>query len=222
VKFTELYEEHLDISADETWELIERDCQPFLREWNGKILWRGIKDTREKVLKLPVRQDRKPRDTATVIHKALNFAFKKNGFTANRENSIFCSGSLSGLSTYGDAYAVFPIGEYAISWSPDVNDWTEDFAASEWITAEGLDLIRKIGWGKVDKLSSHHIKLYGSSGLVKYIQHNYKNTDINAAIASRNEIMIHCDKYYAIRKPTSYDYSWSVTELVNKNFRKAS
>jgi len=127
----DLYENNHKEEIVRAWSLIQRDCQPFLLESNNKPLYRGINDlntveSRVSFTKLTVHQERIPRDTNPFEHEYVIKAMKDAGFNAHRGNSIFCQASTVGLYDYGEVYVIFPIGDFNVTWSNVIVDWTED------------------------------------------------------------------------------------------------
>lgn len=84
------------------------------------------------------RAHRQPKDTSRRIHQIITAAFANAGFVANRDNSIFATGNKNEAAGYGSyvgtypkeistTYAVYPMGNYDYTWSPEVKDFTNIF-----------------------------------------------------------------------------------------------
>lgn len=117
-----------EVTDPDYMNMVRRDCKPFLEQSGDKKVYRGIrKNYSEVFFKVTVRQDRKPLSFNSVEHALLIDAFEKGGFTANRNNSMFCTGSLRHAKSYGTAYEVYPIGYFSFTWSPEVYDLTREF-----------------------------------------------------------------------------------------------
>lgn len=132
----ELFEQKLanllEIDRDERKQIHEaitivlRDCQPWIRESKGKIVYRGSSDKGE-IARVPVRKDRKPLDSDEDYHGTLKAIIKKAGKSATRDNAVFVSGSLRTAKTFtrgesAQTYIVFPIGDFKYTWSTVVED----------------------------------------------------------------------------------------------------
>lgn len=116
-------------------QVVEEKCQPFLkaagidtskpvRDW--PVLYRGSDRFINVPYKIvPVRTDRRPRDTPKETHHKFNDIIAKAGGVANRTNSIFTSGDPSAASGYGDhLYLVFPVGNFHYTYATGIHDWT--------------------------------------------------------------------------------------------------
>ena len=153
-------------------EFMKTNCKEWLSQTNNgdAIVFRGLKTPTEKfeiAFTKPTRTDRKPRDSSAEDHELFNKLIKDAGLVANRENSIFVSGSFShalgfSRSEWDDPYAVIPIGNFNYTWSDDLKDWTECAAGHS-----------------IENLLKDH--LFGDD-----------NT-LQKAILSSNEIMISCN-----------------------------
>ena len=169
-------------------ELIMQNCGPFLRQIKSlktDILYRGVNgiDTSKLMVKLPCPVNRRPLDTDIDIHIAADEWFLKNTGIKYRSNAVFTTGDSFVASGFGTSVcAVFPKGEFSFCYSKVVGDMTDYLNINtDASLPEGIAEISK-------KLK-----------LGKYKQ----NLNLRAAIKSGNEIMIHCDSYYAIIIPTS-------------------
>lgn len=126
MRLFEISDEEQGVS--EFFKTISIDCAPFFKEMGGlkniqnNPLFRGIKKSIDTAIKTDINQNRLPVDTPEAIHEEFVEAFSQAGFKANRNNSMFCTGSLEQAENYGIPYIIFPVGEYDITWSPDVID----------------------------------------------------------------------------------------------------
>lgn len=159
-----------DTEAAELAEYIKKNCQPFLEQINNQIMdyrmFRGTFKQIEEWNVFPVRQDRRSRDIPSATNDRLIKAFAKNGFKANRNNSVFCSGNTDVIYNYGSsAVCVFPIGEFSFTWSDPIDDLYIHMDAMEY---------------------------FDKSDYTDYIKKYYQDTDLKAAIKSKSEIMVAC------------------------------
>lgn len=117
-------------SLDEFKELIEKQCQPFLKLVGGidnalsdNALYRGInRPTWESTYK--VRKDREPRNSGVALHNALNDVLVKQTGIKHRSESIFVTGSKIDAREYGSVHFVFPVGDFQFAYVEDVADLT--------------------------------------------------------------------------------------------------
>lgn len=147
---------------------IEKNCQSYLKQnpdWKTKPLYRGtevLRDDKARIINSPT--DRRPVDTSKELHNMFVKAFKDAGFIANRNNSIFCSGNIH-VEYYGKLCIVFPIGDFDFTWSPHISD--------------------------LYGIATHWDKSNTEEDAVKFIKDRYIDTDLQKAVKSENEIMLH-------------------------------
>ena len=178
MKITELFEsEQVADNFDDMVKLIKRDCQPFLKEGKHYLVFRGMKNKAE-YFKQSVRQDRLSKNMPKAAHNLIDEWFEeKFGFKA-RSTAVFAVGDFHTARAYGPVYAIFPIGDFKYVWSGAVNDLFADILP--YIEDDDPKLLKN----SIDKFMSNAA---------------YKNKNLLDGIDSNNEIMIHCDKYYAFR-----------------------
>lgn len=152
----------------------ERSFGKFLADCSESIaamqeakgfLYRGLAESGSKN-KLPSiflgrpRLSRSPMDTQKDIQQEFDSILTKNGFTATRSNSIFCSGNVGQASSYGSIYLIFPKNGYQITWSSLVKDFTNDVAGmidepkqlyhkelvKSWKLIDELDILEHKSW----------------------------------------------------------------------------
>lgn len=181
-------------------------CEPYLESIKfdpTKMLWRGMNLPYQRkrgstgasgIHNVP--KNRKPIDTMDVVHSYLdNYLEDKLGHKF-RSNALFCSGNKGMAEPYGKLYAIFPIGDFEYAWSQNYHDATLRIAdAVEHIT--GIDLFYDTNVTNdslTDEQKSEIERVLG--GVLDSAK--YKNTGLIAAIKSGHEIMINCEKYYAL------------------------
>ena len=164
--------------AKERIELIWKKCQPFLKQMkssnfeNENLLYSGRR-TGSQFAKKKVRKNRRPKDTPLDIHEWVDeWFYNKFGIRA-RSNTVFCINNRNYAMTYGKAYVVFPIGKFEVIWSHAIEDLydkaTMDMGLEYW---------------KNDFLSTY--------------TKTYKKGDLQGALKSGHEIMLHCKEYYML------------------------
>lgn len=179
-------EDYFTLSLEE---LLRRDCSDFINEIrDDDFLFRGMnnpsKGAKIHSMKTPlgepainfyekkVRTERRPLNTPPHIQVLVDEWFYKKFGVQPRSSGLFCVGEPLNDFVYGPSYIIFPIGKFRYIWSPTVFDFFEDFLGDKVnVTAEEIE----------EFLS----------------EQNYKMTDLDKAIDSRNEIMVLCERYYA-------------------------
>ena len=128
-------EEEFDQKINETVQLIKKDCAPYLAARGKTRLYRGLKNLDTKttvfkdgendnklVLNIPVRKNRNAKDSAAWLHNALG-NFTKEAYGKNyRTEAVFAAGSTDTASAYGQAFQIFPKGDFDYIWSPYILD----------------------------------------------------------------------------------------------------
>ena len=99
---------------------IQEKCGQFLEQSKGQPLYRGyggviasvFSGTRE----ISIRKDRKPRDTNIYVHALLDAYFQKKFGVKVRSEGLFTTGDRQISTKYGQAYYVFPVGDFKFIW----------------------------------------------------------------------------------------------------------
>lgn len=132
-------------------------------------IYRGFVNRPKVGVILKTRKDRKPRDSSIELHNEADEYFFKKFGIKFRSQSIFCTGDIQSAKKYGKVAKIKPIGDSQICWSPKCFDLIEK-EDFHWMTTEEFILENEYQIGNLDK-----------------------------AIESGNEIMIHCDRYEIIQ-----------------------
>lgn len=163
--------------------LIETNCSEVLEaiKWAGSFLYRGTKKGTLPAYHGRSRNNRRTAATLPDYQVEIDKQFLANGFTAIRSNSIYCTGFIKQANIYtgregdnGAIYMVFPLNGFSFTWSPKVQDLFSDMRRDMAIDER----------------------------FVPYYE--YQDTNLPAAIASDNEIMIH-GEYYAFKYESYYE-----------------
>lgn len=117
-------------------------CQPYLSQVGGlknaligSVLYRGLanNDLIQSDVQygapyniMPVRQDRRPRDTPFRVQSLIDDWFQKNTGYKFRSQGLFCTHKKSLALNYGWPVAVIPVGEFHYCWSPKYSDMYEE------------------------------------------------------------------------------------------------
>jgi hypothetical protein len=193
---------------------IYTDCQPFLKDLvkNGfdyfkkgdDLLYSGKKNEIP-FFKKSIRKNRKPKDTPIKEHELMDKLFnEKFGFKA-RSNSLFCTGDLTQASSYGNVYAIFPIGKYKFIYSKKIRDLFSDSPTvtfekhyeDEYLkTLEKLPTDHSVSIWYGD--NNNKVKQEFIQKIKKEIISTYTDKNIMKAISSHNEIMVNCKEYYGM------------------------
>lgn len=188
-------------------------CKPFLElidyDTDQYQLYRGAKGTINPVTILPgYRDNRKPRDTPTHLHAAINRVFKAT-FGVPFRNGIFTTGKKSDAESYGSTlYVVIPIGDFKFIWSHQIVDLFDYFR-------------RKVrdDFGVYDDINGNNPKVIGT--LLKYVDtpefvNLYQDTAFRAAVVSGHEVMLYSEHCYYI-KVTEYQLISNAIKLIHSH-----
>lgn len=106
---------------------IKENCSQILQIYkkNKKFLYRGIKSTSDKIIKIKPKENRKPLDMEENIHNFLVEVFKNLHPEVNRNNSLFLTSLKWSASHYGMVYIMFPKNEFKYLWSEEIEDLFE-------------------------------------------------------------------------------------------------
>ena len=174
--------------------LIESNCSQFLKEWDGKPVYRGINKNIKFEL-LTTHPNRKPSNTLEDLQSVADMYFKRRfGWKCRSEHSLFGTGSIRTAETYGDGslVVIFPLDGYKFVYSNNIKDFYTELMT---FMADELDMTDDYPpevqetyleyKEEVDKYIEQMIKLY-------------TDKDLKKAINSGNEIMFNTKKYIAI------------------------
>ena len=211
-------------------------CMPFINDlvksgWNytlnGDRLMYSGRNHNDISFIGGVRKNRQPLSTEKYEHNFLDRLFyKKFGWKA-RSNSIFCTGSKTVASSYGTVYGIFPIGKYKFIWNKDIRDLFMSFDYRKIkITLidkhrEELNALSKYPqdpehmlYTKLDRKS----KLWKEYELDVYtdVISKYTTKNLTKAIRSSNEIMVGCEKYYAVGEEVEKNIKMYISENKTK------
>jgi len=170
---------------------IKRDCDPYLNEvQRGSLgqyaMYRGVKRHNEPFIQKVTHSERRPADTPSRLHEYFNDYFEDR-FGYRYRNGIFASGSQEITEQYGNAYIIFPTGNFSIIWSSQVEDLYS--VMEEW----GID---------VEPDDDEDVDAYDESveDFRRDVLTTYRPGRIHEALRSKHEIMIETDGYYAINQ----------------------
>lgn len=179
--------------------MIKRDCQPYLNILGDKVfgmamtgLYRGI--TGNLVGKFLAKKarlaDRIPRDLAIDVHEHINNWFTE-AYGKPWRNAIFCTGSIAEANEYGHLYQIFPLGDFEYLWSPDIVDLMRTVSGSGLVHVDKNIMIPQDHKPTDPALIDQFIE--------QELAGKYTSSNLLTALRGKNEIMLWCDRYYAIR-----------------------
>lgn len=200
-----------------------KKAQPFFQK-SGKsdaVLWRGVEqdEAGHSVYVQHPRQDRRPRDSATAIHEALNMALQRNFGFPYRSGGLFTTGDRGVAVEYGSAYIVLPHGDFDFCWGREADDATLWFSPRQYFkyTSEhGSEALRErfaeIYSGELGSYDSelstvltNVIKtvpeakeLFDSWFTDLYAKAGYSESGFEYALETGHEIMLKCSEYSLI------------------------
>lgn len=216
-------------SSTEMAKYIESHCKPFLDESKRKgLLFRGIGTFAQSgEFNLPgltdaipfaiitPRVDRQPRNMPKKFHTLIDDWFKDKFGLKARSAGVFAFGvkSSNTAASYaassnkgqgGFACVIFPIGPFKYVWSPEVHDLFTNvhdhftnFSQMDYTKFSQMDYIIQDGENNGENNGEIDVKKF-----YHYLETlDYKSTDLSAALQSKNEIMLVCDKYLALSVP---------------------
>jgi len=152
---------------------IKKDCQPYLNATTTPLsLYRGMSQSDAFGIRSIRLDDRNTQAMPEDKHIQLNDYFTA-AFGEPFRNSMFCLGDREAAGEFGSLNLVFPIGDFSFCWAPKVDD---------------LNNFRYRN--AMPKQQAEFQKWVGTLG--------YTTKNLDAGIESGNEIMVRCEKYYAV------------------------
>lgn len=134
-------------------------------------------------VKKQVHKNREPLDMPIQLHDMINDTFNEIFGVKLRSECLFGTSNLNIAKQYGKIYLIFPIGKFDFYWSERIFD-----------LFISVDVLFKDYNRYVDKEGNF------KNALIKMLKKNYKkNGDLVRAMSVKNEIMIDCKEYYAIK-----------------------
>lgn len=110
---------------------ILNDCQQFLHEveWQSDhVLFRGTSNRPSGKYDRNLTKSRNPKNSSREMHNFFIRLYNDLGITANRSNSLFCTGDSTDAQSYGDLYVIIPLDPFEFSWMDFVKDlYLDDF-----------------------------------------------------------------------------------------------
>lgn len=175
-------------------QIISAHCKPFLAlidyDPAQHVMWRGVGGADSPRRAIPVfvkevRTNRKPSTmTNATVHKHTDEYFLRKHNIRAQSQAMFVTGDTTQAATYGNVYAVFPIGEMQFVWSPKVADMDGIFVGQT---------ERKVL--ELDKTDPQKAFSFVSSILEKQ---KYTTQDLKGALSHGVEIMVNCDFFLSI------------------------
>lgn len=179
ISFKTFLIEQSDEIPDEIFTIV-RECKPVIDASGGPAnytLYRGMKSSNIFQLK-DVRESRRPLDISNKVHHAMDQWFKDRTGVNFRSNAIMTTSDRKTARLYGNIHLVFPVGTFKFMWSPNAAD---------------------IGSYVYDRISPSEEKGDVTERVEEILnQAEFKSGKFTDAVASGNEIMIHCQQYWSI------------------------
>jgi hypothetical protein len=178
-----------DDEAEKIAKVLLKDCLPAIKEMRlaGRVLWRGIYGTSNRMRKHTTRKDRRPKDANPLLHKLMDKILGNKFGWFPRSNSAICSNS------YGIALDVHPhwivdtdrfpqqaITAYMFS---DERKTYGDLGSTTTPIEDQIEKLEKI----VEKVMTEKLKVFKQTGLKEPLSHGQPI-----------EIMVGCKEYYSV------------------------
>lgn len=185
-------------------EQFEKDCAFFIRHAKREPMYHGSKRLSNLLGGkaggiFPFVERNEPRDTPVEYHFTMN-TFFNNNFHIKPRNWMFVTGQASFARGYGTVFRIFPIGKF--EWISIVEKEAKDLYLV--ITDLASEVSKDAGYyGPPDDAPDEILDAVNSAIIDKLDEFTYRhNDDLSDSLLSPNEIMMKCDKFYAISDPT--------------------
>lgn len=207
--------------------VIFEDCKPFLRESKfdpknaySTGLFRGLSRAKfgatRPILKLSAIKNRTPSDSPIQLQQTLDRYFKEKFGYRFRADGTFCSYGEMLARDYGDAYLIFPSGEFQFCYSQTIGDAFSFF--DNRINDEEPEGLEEMSKHLGQRLEDPY--LYNKEQAMPYPEwleivdayldhaNPYTVQNLRAAqhkphVGSHAEIMLGCESYYALYYPST-------------------
>lgn len=170
-KLTEYTHKFNSPPLEEVAQTLKTQCSKWLSETKGGIVYRadGSLQTYDDFVLKNVAKIRQDSDIPIASQAQINNYFASKGFNVKIGSSVFSSADLEEVHVYGKPMVFLPVGNFAFAWSPKVKD-------------------------VLGTLFVNGRKNPNFNALLA----TYTNTNLPAAIASKNEIIVSCNSFYLI------------------------
>lgn len=178
-----------------------------------RVMFRGLRSPRGLVATMHSRT-RRPLDSSQLVHNALDENLARDFGFAYRSQGTFVTPGQKQAELYGPAHVVLPQGEWEFCWSPVVHDGFQFFGLNRFVTycerqplsEEADQLLRdEIRWMEEDRdiaavvaKNDEFLALFNKWFDGKYKEARFRNSDLAAAMATNNEIILKCDSYVIV------------------------
>jgi hypothetical protein len=168
------------------WDRIRTECSEILN-WNHMVasfLYHGNRHHAEDWYLGEPPQNRRPKDTPTIIQNYIDYYFQKAGFRALRSNSIFTSPNFRQAADYGTVYMIFPRDGFAWTGSTLVRDLYSDdplgegWVKNNWNPSSLTDDLRSAFYAAEDKIPEP-VKTAVTTAWLKFKNYPIKMSEVN-------------------------------------------
>lgn len=187
--------------------IISKNCKPFLKQINEGTppLYRGqsagLNQVEDRLFRSSTIENRKPKDTLINDHNIIDqWLFDHFGIKFRSNHIMFATGQKRVVNHYGKPYKVIPIGNFQFCWSLSIADSLDLVPKAYEIHYE---MEEKYGIEDATEISEEQYKQYRAEINKEMIEKrlargNYSTSNLDAAIKSENEVMIHCKEYFLL------------------------
>lgn len=211
--------QQLNEHADQREEMVEliatvKRAGPFFKQRGAatELLYRGIRSdyTNTGIKYTSPRPNRRPSDSSSLLHAALDRRLKEQFGHPYRSNALFVTPSAHGAQTYGSVKIALPLDEFQFVWSPNSADAYAHFnsvklykfmveRASDRLAYELLADFQYDSepdgsfFVEISKDEEAMI-LFNQWMDQMYADCQYTSADLPAALSSTSEVMIRCEQ----------------------------
>jgi hypothetical protein len=191
---------------------IKSQCKPFLsqiKSLNLPGIFRGHRHLNHLISVKKVRKDRRSLDTDQMDSDAIDDWFENKFGWRPRAQALMTSGRPGQAGGYGDLFLVIPVGNFKILWSRTV----DDLYVKQDTMKHSYNLLTWNQMGDEDSPAN----IARRKGLDQLLGYDYEETDkLSKQMifgVSAGELMVKCDKYWAIDYRTAMTYVAEREEL---------
>lgn len=173
---------------------LSADCSTFLRESNGRPLYRSLPTSYGDFHRVKVRLQKRRDGVSDVFERAFG-----HDFTNLRQRAVFASPSRPLMTEQMEPFYIFPIDGYKFLYSKEVTNSSSDY--------------RNV----IDKLVTELGNLNEATDIVTdLLKYTYATTNLHEGMSVGAEVILYSIPYYYALRANATDYDEIVSLINNK------
>jgi len=188
----EIHDEDIE-SIQKIIDTLKSKCSKYYNEVkkNGHVFFRGTYkvDWREPITAITPRTDRRPKDTSKVLHNLIDDMLEKKFGWRPRSEGVFTTSHRGMVTSYGNQFSVWPIGDFKFVWSDETRDLFNWLRHTLKLSDSDMKNPTKVLKSTQDSKNMDKIKKLINS---------FQDINMTSAWKSGNEVVFKCKQYYLV------------------------